>query len=167
MNSKKCCETVFDIATKRDRKCKLYRHFREYCYIHSRVFFNNAAILVQRIWYGFYIRKKLKNLFYNLPLELQSHVVKYVRTDHYMEKKWIPSVLKIYKNRLFHCHVLKKDLYTLYTNHGLNVIEFQFNMCKIFKKEIYTYRMIDAFTDNWTIFSNFGHIIPRYYVHYF
>ena len=36
--------------------------------------------------------------------------MRYVREDHYIEKKWIPSVRKVYKNRLFHYHVLKKDL---------------------------------------------------------
>ena len=148
MPSKKCCETVFDITTKRNRKCKLYRHFREYCYIHSEVIFKNYTILVQRIWRGFYTRKKLKNLFYNLPSELQSHVVKYVRKDHYMEKHWIPSVLKIYKNRIFQYHSHKKNLILLYRNHELDVNEFNDYMFQIFKKEKYTQSLIDAFTDN-------------------
>jgi len=147
MPSKKCCETVFDITTKRTRKCKLYRHFREYCYIHAQVIFKDCAILIQRIWRGFYTRKKMKNLFYNLPSEPQSHVMKYVRTDHYIEKQWIPSVLKIYKNRLFKCHALKKDLYLLYDNHELDANELQLHIYEIFKREKQVHFMIDAFTD--------------------
>jgi len=148
MPSKKCCETVLDITAKRNRKCKLYRHFREYCYIHSQVIFEGCATLIQRVWRGVYVRKKLKNLFYNLPSELQSHVVKYVRKDHYMEKQWIPSVLKIYKNRLFKYHALKKDLYLLYDNHELDARRITIYIYELFKKEKYTQSLIDAFTGN-------------------
>lgn len=146
MPSKKCCEFVFDITTKRNRKCKLYRHFRDYCYIHSQIFYKDAATLVQRIWRGFYARKKMKNLFYNLPQELQSQVLKYVRTDHNIEKRWIPSVIKVYKNRIFYCHTVKKDLNDLLNNHMIDVNEFQDYMYEIFKKERQAQLMIDAFT---------------------
>ena len=146
MPSKKCCETVFDITAKRNRKCKLYRHFREYCYIHSQAIFKGSATRIQSVWRGVYARKKLKNLFYNLPSELQSHVVKYVRKDHYMEKQWIPSVLKIYKNRLFHYHVLKISVTLLYRIHELNANEYNDYMFEIFKKEKYTQSLIDIFT---------------------
>lgn len=109
--------------------------------------FKDCAIPIQRIWRGFYTRKKMKNLFYNLPSELQSHVMKYVRTDHYIEKQWIPSVLQIYKNRLFLCHALKKDLYFLYDNHEIGAGELQRQILKILKKEKQVHFMIDAFTD--------------------
>lgn len=148
MSSKKCCETVFDITTKRSRKCKLYKHFREYCYIHAQVIYKKCAIVIQKIWRGFYARKKLENLFYNLPRELQSHVMKYVRNDHYIEKHWIPSVLKIYKNRLFQCHTLKKDLNFLYASHNIDGGEYQQHLYYLLRKEKNIHRMIDAFTDN-------------------
>ena len=125
MPSKKCCETIFDITTK----------------------VKDCAILIQRIWTGFYTRKKLKNLFYNLPSELQSHVMKYVRADHYIEKQWIPSVLKIYINRLVKYHTLKTYLCFRYDNHELDTDEFQLHIDEIFKKEEQVYFMIDAFSD--------------------
>ena len=89
----------------------------------------------------------MKNLFYNLPSELQSHIMKYVRTDHYIEKQWIPSVLKIYKNRLFKYHAIKKDLYLLYYNHNLDLDELKLHIYEIFKREKQVHSMIDAFTD--------------------
>lgn len=146
MTYNKCCETVVDNTTKRNRRCKLYRHFREYCYIHSQIFFKDYTMIIQRIWRGFYARKKMKNLFYNLPRELQIHVMKYVRTDHNIEKKWIPSVLKIYKKRLFQCHDDKKDLVNLLNNHMIQLNEFQYNMNNIFLTEKYIHLMINFYT---------------------
>ena len=81
-------------------------------------------------------------------MDLQSHVMEYVRKDYYIEKRWIPSVLKIYKNRLFQCHSIKKDLSTLYTIHQIDENELEYYMCEIYRKENYTRLMIDAFIDN-------------------
>lgn len=110
MASNKCCATVFDITTKRNRKCKLHKHFRDYCYIHSRKLYENVAITIQRIWRGYKKRTKLKTLFYNLPEEIQFEVLNYVRHDHYMEKIWIPSMCKVYKNRLDLFYKLQKQI---------------------------------------------------------
>ena len=146
MQSKKCCESVIDITTKRTRKCKLYRHFHNYCYIHAQKVFKSSVTLIQKIWRGYYIRKKLKNLFFNLPLELQSHIMKFVRKDHYIEKKWIPSVLKIYKNRLFTYHVIKKNVFTLFNNTEIDVDDYASEMVLISNKEKATHEMIDFYT---------------------
>jgi len=53
------------------------------------------------MWRGFQKRTKLKNLFYKLPKELQISVVRYIRQDYYIQHTWIPSVRKIYQNRIF------------------------------------------------------------------
>jgi len=124
MPSYRCCHDVFDITTKRTRKCKLHKHFRNYCYIHSTLIFYNTAEIIQKFWRGFYARKKLNNLFYNLPRELQFHVMKYVREDHYIEKKWIPSVVKIYKNRLSINKYIEKNLDLSYTNYMISELEY-------------------------------------------
>ena len=110
MPSTRCFTFVIDNTTKRTRKCKLHCHFRGVCYIHAQQIYKDSAIIIQKMWRGFQKRTKLKNLYYELPKELQMNVMRYVREDHYIEKKWIPSVRKVYKNRLFHYHVLKKDL---------------------------------------------------------
>lgn len=147
MAHKKCCETVFDTITKRNRKCKLNRHFREYCYIHAQISFKDYTTLIQRIWRGFYTRKKIKTLFYNLPRELQYHVMKYVRIDHYIEKHWIPSILKVYKNRLFQGDALKKDLFNLYDTGHINENEYYDSMYKLVMQQKQVQIMIDTFTD--------------------
>ena len=145
MPTKTCCESVFDITKKRSRKCKLYPYFREYCYVHATKRFK-GCILIQKIWRGYFSRKKLKNLFYNLPGDLQLHVMKYVRVDHYIEKKWIPSVLKIYKNRIFNLHNLKKDLSELFSSYNINHEEYRTSLYTIYKNERHNRYMIDLLT---------------------
>lgn len=78
--------------------------------MHAQQTYRDSAIIIQSMWRGFQKRTKLKNLYYELPKELQTNVMRYVREDHYIEKKWIPSVRKVYKNRLFHYHSIKRDL---------------------------------------------------------
>ena len=50
--------------------------------------------------------------------------MKYVREDHYIEKKWIPSVVKIYKNRLSINKYIEKNLDLSYTNYLISELEY-------------------------------------------
>ena len=146
MTLKKCCESVFDITTKRIRKCKLNRHFHEYCYIHVNVLFKKCATNIQKNWRGFYCRKKLNNLFYNLPQDLQCHVMKYVRKDHYLEKKWIPSIINVYKKRICYYDSLDQGLRNLYINREIGLTEYRNNILPVLKEKKYNIEMYLKFT---------------------
>jgi len=143
----RCSESVVDTLTKRTRKCKLRCHFRNVCYIHAQTLYNDYATVIQRIWKGFQKRKKLKNLFYDLPKDLQENVMKYVRQDHYIEKKWIPSVRKIYQNRLFNVHALRKDLYMLVNNHEIAEDEYYYQLYLLISRERSSKHMLDLLLD--------------------
>lgn len=87
------------------------------------------------MWRGFQKRAKLKNLYYELPKELQINVMRYVREDHYIEKKWIPSVREVYKNRIFHYHAIKKDLASQLTMLQIDRDEYSRYMYALFTLE--------------------------------
>lgn len=136
MQSNRCSEIVLDKTTKRTRRCKLHCHFRGICYIHAQSLYKNSATTIQRIWRGFQKRSKLNILFYNLPKELQMNVMRYVREDHCIEKKWIPSVRKIYKNRLCEYHTIKKNLKIQFSAFEMDIGEYSRHMYSIFILEL-------------------------------
>jgi len=100
----RCSAFVFDITTKRDRKCKLTKYFQGVCYVHARIIYRYSVTMIQRVWRGFHKRTKLNNLFFNTPRDIQMHILRYVREDFNIEKKWIPSVQRIYQNRIISFH---------------------------------------------------------------
>lgn len=99
------------------------------------------------MWRGFQKRTKLKNLYYELPTELQMNIMRYVREDHYIEKKWIPSVLKIYKNRLFHYHTIKKNLGSQFVIFEIDRDEYSHHMCDLLTLERAVQSKIDLLLD--------------------
>lgn len=99
------------------------------------------------MWRGFQKRTKLKNLYYELPKELQMNVMRYVREDHYIEKKWIPSVREVYKNRLFHYHAIKKDLAGQLTMFQIDRDEYSHHMCALFTLERAAQSKLDILLD--------------------
>ena len=124
MPSTRCSAFVFDITTKRDRKCKLHRHFQNVCYIHAQRLYKESVTTIQRVWRGYQKRTKLDNLFYGLPRELQLNIVKYVRRDFYMEKKWIPSVRDVYITRIINYHSEVNRLKLLFGGMTLSAWDF-------------------------------------------
>lgn len=147
MPSTRCSAFVIDNTTKRTRKCKLHRHFRGVCYIHVREIYRDSAVIIQKMWRGFQKRTKLKNLYYELPKELQMNVMRYVREDHYIEKKWIPSICRIYQNRIFNCHALKRDLIMLVQNHTITANEYHRGMHAVTRQLISTKAILDRLLD--------------------
>lgn len=147
MPSTPCSKFVIDNITKRTRKCKLRCHFREVCYIHAQQIYKDSAIIIQKIWRGFQKRTKLKNLYYDLPKELQMNVMRYVREDHYIEKKWVPSVRKIYKNRLFDYHAIKKYFKEQYALFEIDNDEYCHHMYAIYRLEHEAKSKLDILLD--------------------
>ena len=50
-----------------------------YCFIHSKKIYNEYAIYIQKIYRSFYIRKKIKNLFINLPYDIRIKILFYIK----------------------------------------------------------------------------------------
>ena len=147
MAPSRCSAFVVDKTTKRNRKCKLHCYFRGVCYIHAQQAYRDSAIIIQKIWRGFQKRTKLENLYYKLPKELQINIMRYVREDHYIEKKWIPSVREVYKNRLFHYHAMKRDLNSQLVMFQIDRREFTHYMYALFTLERETQSKLDILLD--------------------
>ena len=94
----RCSASVFDSMTKRYRKCKLTKVKElnvDFCRIHVYKYVRK----IQAVWKGFLCRRRL-NIFKNLPSDVWNIVLYHTKMDHNITLKYIPSVVKIYKNRL-------------------------------------------------------------------
>tara|TARA_Y100000591_G_C21738013_1_gene647755 strand:+ start:398 stop:1081 length:684 start_codon:yes stop_codon:yes gene_type:complete len=92
-----------------------------FCTIHAQYYFNKLTIKIQSIYKGYKTRKKLKNLFYNLPLELQKLVVKHMRELHYIQKtnKTISKIISNKFDNIFgNPNIYHNNL--IYTNEMMN-----------------------------------------------
>ena len=93
----RCCELVFDRTTKRKRKCKLTQYYDSFCYHHTNKLFRVPITMIQSLWRGYYLRKKINKLLIPLPREIQDIVLHYVRYDYNLAKYLYPIYNKIYK----------------------------------------------------------------------
>lgn len=92
---------VWDPTTRRYRTCKNRKIDLEfdnsYCSLHYKITYEKNAILIQKMYKGYYIRKKLK-IYYKLPTDLQRKIVWHINSDLYL-KHYSSSVAKIIYNR--------------------------------------------------------------------
>ncbi len=105
----RCSANVFDSITKRYRKCKLTKVKVlnvDFCRIHAYKYVRK----IQAVWKGFLCRRRL-NLFKKLPTDVWDIVLYHTKKDNNICKKYIPSVLKIYRNRLTEYNKQLNDLY--------------------------------------------------------
>lgn len=83
----RCHVFVTDSGTLRPRYCKYKAKFllanSSYCHIHGAIYFNKYCIKIQSIWKGYKTRKKLKNLFLNLPRDIQRIIIYKISEDQY------------------------------------------------------------------------------------
>jgi hypothetical protein len=83
----RCHVFVIDSSTYRTRYCKYSAKFftreNQYCHIHGVSYLNKYCIKIQSVWKGFKTRKKLKNLFNNLPRDIQRKIIYYISEDQY------------------------------------------------------------------------------------
>ena len=113
--------------------------------IYTQQIHKSSSIVIQKTWRGFRKRTKLKNLFYELPKELQFNVLRYIRQDYYIQHKWIPSVSKIYKNRMFCFHHMKQELNRFVQNGYINQTKYRVAFDFIQKEETNTKAILDLF----------------------
>ena len=82
---------------KNNKNLYLYKN-KYYCINHSKLFFNNYVIIIQKIYKGYRTRKKLKNLYYNLPSDIQNIIIYYINLPIYYRKYYNSLGKLIYNN---------------------------------------------------------------------
>ena len=103
----KCFILVTDRETRKKRKCKCKPLFNidghRYCNIHARIIYNHSVIIIQKIWRSYRTNLKLKNLYFNLPTELQQKVLYYLTVNtifsHNYDKNFVPLINTIILNK--------------------------------------------------------------------
>ena len=88
---------IWDSTTRRYRNCKNKKCHGNFCMIHYKLMYTKYAIMIQKMYKGYYIRKKLK-IYYNLPRDLQRKIIWHVNSDLYL-RNYNSSVSKIIYRR--------------------------------------------------------------------
>ena len=89
------------------------------CLNHFNMNYKNHLLKIQKCYKGFIVRKKLKNLFYNLPRDIQTIVLYYIKLSYYHKCYYKKIENIIYKksiqlysvNDKFDINYLKKSYY--------------------------------------------------------
>jgi len=75
-----CCQCIF--KNNKTRKCRnkisIVINSKNLCWIHVCKNYEKAVIYIQKIYRAFYIRKKLKNIYYRLPDDIQGKICHYM-----------------------------------------------------------------------------------------
>lgn len=96
ITSKKCkFNEILDSKTKIYRNCKKNKYFIDYCYFHYEKIYLKKIIQIQKVYKGYYTRKKLK-IYYNLPRDLQRKIIWHINKDIYL-KHFHCSIFKLIK----------------------------------------------------------------------
>jgi len=152
--SQKCCCKVINNGTKKTRICKgsvyIILNNKKYCWIHAKKSFGKFIVLIQKVYRSMIARKKIKNIYYNLPEDIKKLILFYVRIDIYYikYKKICQSIIQKKIN---------------YIDNILNQIGQNFNLILIddnIKEEqfiIYLLNIYNLFINNWNII-NFEYI---------
>lgn len=88
---------IWDSSTRRYRNCKNKKCCGNFCTIHYKLLYTEHTIMIQKIYKGYYIRKKLK-IYYNLPRDLQRKIIWHINSDLYL-RNYNSSVSKIIYRR--------------------------------------------------------------------
>ena len=104
---------IWDSTTRRYRNCKNKKCHGNFCTIHYKLMYTEHAIMIQKMYKGYYIRKKLK-IYYNLPRDLQRKIIWHINSDLYL-RNYNSSVSKIIYNRY-------KEFYNKYISISPNYI---------------------------------------------
>ena len=78
--SKMCSQYV--VKNNKIRKChnkiSVFINYKNVCWTHLSKNYMKYIIYIQKIYRAFYIRKKLKNIYYRLPADLQKNICRYM-----------------------------------------------------------------------------------------
>ena len=78
--------------------CKKNIFFNNLCKNHFLLKNYKNIVYIQKIYKGYYIRKKLVNIFYKLPDDLQKYIIYYINIDIYY-KKYIKNLNSVIENK--------------------------------------------------------------------
>ena len=153
-------------------KKKSYEKIRSstFCINHINLIYYYKIRYIQKIYKGYYCRKKLKSLFYNLPCDIQKHVIYYINEPIYY-KNLLKTYNKIIIKKSFilsHCITnLKKttlddisNLYYLtskyYSILNINFLKYLYvisnELCDILN--YYMFNIISSYSFNNTLLNN-------------
>jgi hypothetical protein len=103
------------------KKCLRESIYKKYCKKHYLYFFNKYALIIQKNYKKYITNRKLKNIFYKLPNDLQKHIIYFMNIDIYYQK---------YKNKINSILVKRFQPYFFYKNYN---IKFKiFNISEIY-----------------------------------
>lgn len=94
----KCQFQIFDTEKKRFRYCKNNKCILDFCKIHYKFVLEESVVIVQTFYRGYRIRKKLNNIYYNLPRDLQRKIIWHMNEDIYI-RNYNSSIFKLIKFR--------------------------------------------------------------------
>jgi len=106
------------------KRCKCKSLYTNFCYTHAKKYYLGIIIKIQSSWRSYLTRKKIKNLFINLPHELQNLVLYFMREDHRISQLH-KSYITIYNNKICRMNLCLSELYYHYqTIYSLNFEEY-------------------------------------------
>jgi len=129
---------------KRYRYCKNKRFHGNFCMRHYKLLYTDIAIMIQKMYKGYYIRKKLK-IYYNLPRDLQRKIIWHVNSDLYL-RNYNSSVSKIIYRRYIefynkYMYVLQNNILNVYIDSNV-FTEVYTDLISLLKLSIKYYRII-------------------------
>lgn len=129
--------------TRKYRCCKKTISIGNYCIVHLKLLFNDYVIKIQKIYKGFYIRKKLK-IYYKLPRDLQRKIIWHINSNLYL-KHYNSSISKLIYNRYNKFYKDYEDIlnnyYNFYNNYNNYLIFFS-----NFEEQKYLYFIVELFS---------------------
>ena len=104
-------------------------------------FFNYylSIIKIQSTWKSYKSRRIINNILIKLPCDLQFIILNFIRFDWYVQFIYIPSIIKIYNNRL-------KLLWELYKSHRLRSMFHDYSFFNYNELQIIRYKIFQCET---------------------
>lgn len=101
-----------------NKRCRCKVLYDNFCYIHMRIYHIESIVKIQSTWRSYITRRKIKNLYINLPYELQNLVLYFMREDHRVSQI-NKTYINIYNNKICKLNLSLSELYyqyqTIYT----------------------------------------------------
>lgn len=96
-----------------NKRCRCKSLYSNLCYIHIKKYHSDNITKIQSVWRSYLTRRRIKNLFVNLPHELQNLVLYFMREDH-MISHLHKSYINIYNNKICRMNICLSELYYHY-----------------------------------------------------
>lgn len=98
-----------------NKKCKCKSLYYNFCHVHFKKYCSKFIINIQSTWRSYLTRKRIKNLFIDLPNELQKLVIYFMEED-YRISQFHRSCINIYNNKICKMNKYLSESYYYYQN---------------------------------------------------